>query len=167
MRSAHLSISAAAFVLCLGCAHTTGAGHVRVRVVEPTVVYTRTDSTVRLHATVVIANAASSRMDLAYNSCRLQLEKQSPSGWQSVLQTVCFQFGASDTIAPGDSITRSLSLAGALVSGMGPRFNMIDSIPGVYRLALDFRFVGPSGELITDVDRQEASSNPFRVRSTP
>jgi hypothetical protein len=105
-------------------------------------------------------------MSVAYGNCRVQLEKQHSSGWRPVLQTVCFDFAASDTILPGDSITRSVILGGSLVRQYGPSFAVVDSIPGIYRMVLDFRFITGRG-FITGVARDDATSNPFRVQSPP
>lgn len=149
----------------LACAHGMASGGVHVRVLEPEVTYVRSELGVHFAVTAVIANDAASPSIGSFGRCGVVLQKQFPAGWHDVVRPICFSSGIKDIIAPGDSIRRVFPIGGSTTPNAGPAFHYVDSIPGTYRLLVEFAPLDRTGKRIRGGSAIYAGSTPFTIVS--
>lgn len=154
----------AILVATAGCRHVqlTEPGRVSIRLLNDTVHFRRHESSVAFDITAVIRNDYGRTLFLW--ECLRSAQKLVDATWQPAWGEACTLGGAAPTqIVPGDSVVRSVNVAGYTDGSAGPSFLFASAVEGTYRvtfpISLSKEATG-SSYLPPDV----SSTPPFEVR---
>ena len=138
LRATHLRttvMTLAVVVATAGCRHVqlTEPGRVSIRLQNDTVQFRRYENSVAFDITAVIRNDYGKTLFLW--ECLRSAQKLVDATWQPAWGEACTLGGAAPTqIVPGDSVVRSVTVAGYTDGSAAPSFLFASAVEGTYRV---------------------------------
>lgn len=152
--------------LLVGCVSIGSSGpRARMEITTgDTVTYRQSVSAVSFDLRASLHNVGQG--DIAFRPCPVAAEKLVNNRWRQVWVQACLPVDGPPHIIPaGERFETNVSVGGFTDGSAGPPFEVVDSIPGTYRLRFSLFSISKDEQRLLSLPTASTASNPFLVRT--